>query len=194
MRKQDTDMPESQGLQHVNVKFFLNNGDALNLTDAVNVFHSWIQQQSLDDLLIDVADYRHVPSGPGVILVGHNAHYAFDHAEGRWGILYNRKTVVDADAVAQIGQAIAVGLDVCRKLAAEEAFQGKIDLVTDSMQVMINDRLLGENSEEGCQALEPQVKEALSKAFGEQDYELEPVNDRRKRLTFNVKIPQGFNV
>lgn len=192
--EQDTDMPDSQGLQHVNVKFFLNNADALNLEDAINVFHSWIQQQSLDDLLIDVADYRHVPSGPGVILVGHNAHYALDHAEGRWGVLYNRKTAIEADAVAQIEKAIAVGLDVCRKLAAEQAFQGKIDVVTDSMQVVINDRLLGENSDQGFQNLVPHIKAALSKAFGEQDYQLEPVSDRRKRLTVNVRIPQGFNV
>ncbi|MCG8364404.1 MAG: hypothetical protein MJA27_13865, partial [Pseudanabaenales cyanobacterium] len=64
-------------VQHVNVKIFLK-GPEVSKEDAINVFHSWIQDQKLDDQLIDVADYSHVPEGPGVMLIGHNAFYSFD--------------------------------------------------------------------------------------------------------------------
>ena len=30
-------------------------------------------------MLIDVADYRHVPAGPGVLLIGHEANYSLDN-------------------------------------------------------------------------------------------------------------------
>ena len=49
-------------LQHVNVKF--PSAGSIDLTQAIPVFHRWIQEQALPGLLIDVADYRHVPEGP----------------------------------------------------------------------------------------------------------------------------------
>ena len=41
------------------------------LADAVAVFHQWIRDGVCPEMLIDVADYRHVPAGPGVLLIGH---------------------------------------------------------------------------------------------------------------------------
>ena len=63
--------------------FFLKDADALNQDEVLKLFHEWIQEDRIDDLLIDVADYRHVPDGPGVILVAHNAFYSLDNAAGR---------------------------------------------------------------------------------------------------------------
>ena len=60
-------------LQHINVKIYVEDDSAVDLSRFIDVFHSWIKQQLLDELLIDVADYRHVPAGPGVILIGHEA-------------------------------------------------------------------------------------------------------------------------
>ena len=45
----------------------------------------------LPELLIDVANYAHVPKGPGVVLIGHGSDYFMDEGEGRLGLLYNRK-------------------------------------------------------------------------------------------------------
>ena len=57
----------------------------------IPVFHRWIQERRVEGLAIDVADYRHVPEGPGVLLVGHEADYVLDLAEGPPGLLYSRK-------------------------------------------------------------------------------------------------------
>ena len=51
-------------LQHVNVKVHARVA-ALDLTPAIDVFHRWIQNDYGDHLLLDVADHRHVPAGPG---------------------------------------------------------------------------------------------------------------------------------
>ena len=123
-------------LQHVNVKFFLEDTEAIDLEKAIHVFHSWIQDQKLDDLLIDVADYRHVPSGPGVILIGHNAQYSFDNAEGQLGVLYNRKTLMEtSDDAELIASSLRAALHICRLLMKEESFHGKIKFAKKQVAV-----------------------------------------------------------
>ncbi len=44
-------------IQHINIKFYLEHPEAVNLAEFGAVFNSWIQQQRLEELLIDVADY-----------------------------------------------------------------------------------------------------------------------------------------
>ena len=42
----------------------------IELEKLVPVFHQWIREKKIpDELLIDVADYAHVPQGPGVVLI-----------------------------------------------------------------------------------------------------------------------------
>src|SRR6266540_565376 len=69
---------------------------ALSLEAFIPVFHGWIKHQVLTELLIDVANYAHVPQGPGVVLIGHGADYFMDQGEGRRGLLHNRKRVPPA--------------------------------------------------------------------------------------------------
>ena len=68
------------------LKFFLDDTAGVEMEEFIPVFHDWIQTQQLAELLIDVADYRHVPHGPGVVLIAHDAHYAMDLADDRLGL------------------------------------------------------------------------------------------------------------
>ena len=78
-------------LQHINVKLFVNDAEKIDLEAVIPVFHRWIQEQIFDELLLDVANYSHVPDGPGVVLIGHEADYALDNTDGKLGVRYNRK-------------------------------------------------------------------------------------------------------
>ena len=62
-----------------------------DLAPVIPVFHSWIQDQIFAELLLDVADYRHVHHGPGLMLIGHEADYSLDQTDGVLGLRYNRK-------------------------------------------------------------------------------------------------------
>ena len=54
------------------IKFFAVDSVELAPRDFIPIFHEWIKSRRLEDeVMIDVADYSHVPDGPGVILVGH---------------------------------------------------------------------------------------------------------------------------
>jgi len=76
-------------LHRISVKYFVTDPTVVNLDEIVPVFHRWIQNQSVEGFLIDVADYKHVCQGPGVVLIGHEADYALDMTGGRPGLLYS---------------------------------------------------------------------------------------------------------
>ncbi|MCE5288363.1 MAG: hypothetical protein LLG14_03885 [Nocardiaceae bacterium] len=46
-----------------------------DLSNAAGVFHRFIQRSLVEGFILDVADYRHVPDGPGVMLVGQDLDY-----------------------------------------------------------------------------------------------------------------------
>jgi hypothetical protein len=47
------------------LKLFLDAASRFDLEECIPIFHRWIQDQALDEVLIDVADYRHVHHGRG---------------------------------------------------------------------------------------------------------------------------------
>lgn len=62
-----------------------------DLEEFIPVFHRWIQRQALPGLLIDVADYRHVAGGPGIVLIGHEGDYGICSKSPNELILYYRE-------------------------------------------------------------------------------------------------------
>src|SRR5947209_3539668 len=109
---------ERSDMQHINVKIFAREA-AIDLADAIPVFHRWIQESVAEELLVDVADYRHVPEGPGVLLVAHEAIYSLDQADGRLGLLYNRKSALNGDDQSRLRQAFGAALAACQRLEEE---------------------------------------------------------------------------
>src|SRR5665213_247713 len=100
-------------LQHVNVKLLLQNSADAGLEPLIPVFHSWIENQNGDGLLIDVADYSHVPSGPGVVLIGHEGNFSVDNADNRLGVRYNRKAILEGGNQEKLSQATRAVLNGC---------------------------------------------------------------------------------
>ena len=132
-------------LQHVNVKFPARSSE-VDVSGAIAVFHRWIQEQDFPGLLIDVADYQHVPNGPGIMLVAHDAIYSLDQHGGRLGLLYNRRTKLEEFPAVVLRQAFRATLEVCRKLESEPEFLGALEFECQSCEVVINDRALAPNN------------------------------------------------
>ena len=84
-------------LQHINVKIFVDGELTVDPERFIELFHRWVATQAMAEMLIDVADYRHVPNGPSVVLVGHEADYVLDNTGGRYGLVYNRKAPLDGN-------------------------------------------------------------------------------------------------
>jgi hypothetical protein len=174
----------------VNVKFFLENPKAVDLEAFLTIFNNWIQAHTTEELLVDVADYRHVFAGPGVVLIGHEANYSLDNAGDRLGLLYNRKLDVTGTNQERLRQAVRAALLAAQRLEKEE----KLKFSGQEAQVIINDRLAGPNTQETFAALEPDLKVFFNQLYGEGNYEFERNSDPRERLTVNIRAAQPFDV
>lgn len=174
-------------VQHVNVKIFALEPEAIDLGDSIGVFHGWIRDKLVPELLVDVADYRHVPDGPGVMLIAHEAHYALDTAEGRLGLLYNRKESEDGTTAQKLRQAYEAALAATKRLEQAPPFRGKLKFDPHGCEVIFNDRLLTPNDEETRQTLAPEVKAFFAELWSDDAVEVEPVGEPRDRLRFRVR-------
>ena len=153
-------------LQHLNVKIFAQEPASIEWHHLIPVFHRWIQDRRLPENLIDVADYAHVPSGPGVMLIGHEAFYSLDNRQSRPGLLYNRRTSLDGSAAEKLAQAYDAALAAARTLASEHEFSGKIQFDEGHCEVFVNDRLLAPNTESTWQQLEGPISSFFEARWG----------------------------
>jgi hypothetical protein len=152
----------ADSVQHINLKIFIEDTEAFDLADAVAVFHRWIKDGVGPEMLIDVADYRHVSAGPGVLLIGHEANYSLDNRENRPGLLYNRKAPLNGTFQTRLEQAYRAAREACDRLEQEAVFRGKLKFDRNAIEVFINDRLLAPNNDETWHAMRPE----LVKFFG----------------------------
>jgi len=180
-------------LQHVNVKLFLENPDQVNLETLIPIFHSWIQNQATGDLLLDVADYRHVPSGPGIILIGHQGNYSLDNTGGRLGVRYNQKAVIEGTDQDRLGEATRAALAACRRLETEPRLEGTVRFNGREVEVTINDRLLAPNTAETRAAAEAEFRVFFSKLFGDSEYVVTYGNDPRGLFLIHATTTQAFD-
>ena len=170
-------------MQHFRVKFFARpTPPDFDLSQAIPVFHRWIQQAALPETLIDVADYQHVSAGPGILLVSHDAYYGLDQTKHRLGLLYTRRTALEGSVADRIRQAIAAAAYACDLLEREPEFAGKLSFDRASFELSVNDRLMAPNDEASYLRLEPELRAALAP----RQVELTPVGDSRELLTVAV--------
>jgi hypothetical protein len=145
-------------IQHINLKVLVEKATAIELADAVVIFHRWIREGVCPEMLIDVADYRHVPAGPGVLLIGHEANYSLDNRENRLGLLYNRKSSLEGNFQSRLEQAHRAALEACDRLESEVLLRGKLRFNRNVLEVSINDRLLAPNNDQTWRALQPELE------------------------------------
>jgi hypothetical protein len=174
-------------MQHVNIKIFAKTDAGFNVADAIPVFHRWIQKRDLPEMLIDVADYSHVPEGPGVLLIAHEANYSLDYARDQLGLLYNRKAKEAGGAQAQLRQAYDAAMNACERLEKEPEFEGKLHFNTDHLELVFNDRLLHPNTDESWNSVKPEAATFFDDLFGAGQYVLERRGEPRERLRATVR-------
>ncbi len=176
--------------QHVNAKFFVDGDLHVEPARFIDVFHQWIRDGVMDELLIDVADYRHVPDGPGVLLIGHEADYSLDQRGGRNGLRYNRKTAVPGDNRARLSQAFGSAAKACRMLEEIFAIKGPTRFDRCSFEISINDRALAPNTDATFEACRPDFEAFLGEAFGQFTLERSFPEEPRRCLGASITVAE----
>lgn len=154
-------------------------------SEYIAVFHRWIQEAVVDGLLIDVADYGHVPDGPGVMLIGHEADRAMDLSGGpgfRFEGKRSRGPVADQVARALAGAASGAAL-----LAADPALDG-VGFDPGRLRIGIADRIRVPNDDTTLAGLADAINAAIGTVFPGVSGELSRQGDARRPFTVDVSL------
>ena len=177
------------------LKLFLQDASQVNLEDFIPVFHDWIQHQRLDELLIDVVDYRHVHDGPAVMLIAHDAHYAIDMAGGRMGLLYSRRRETHPSrngiqsVTERLHSVLQCALKACRLLEAEPSLQGRVKFRGDELLLRVNDRLVSPTPA-AFDDLQAHLRPVLERLYPALQVEVDLCGEPDSRLAVAIRVAE----
>jgi hypothetical protein len=184
----------------IDLKLFLDDASDVDLEALIPVFHRWIQAQDLDDTLIDVADYRHVPNGPGVILVAHDAQYAMDTADGRVGLLYSRRRETHAShqdirsMTQRLRSVMRSALTTCQRLEAESTGPPPLRFRGNELLLRFNDRLAAPNTAQTYDELRECLEPLLTQLYHGAPLQVDRVEDPATLLSLSIKADDAPDV
>ena len=151
----------------------------------IPIFHKWIQERRIDQLLLDVVDYRHVHEGPGVMLVAHQGHYSLDGGGGVLGLRYAAKHDEPGPPVAKITEALRRALFAAATLEGEPSLAPGLRFDTSTIEIEVSDRR--------CEITGAELGDAARGALGSilGDLEIEVGADPRRapHLTLRASAP-----
>ncbi len=149
--------------QRLGIKLNLKQKPRRQPQHIVPIFQRWIQEHTVEGMLIDVIDYKHVPAGPGVVLIADEADYAYDLADGQIGLQYIRKRALPADFAAALRLTFHCALTAAQVLEAEAPG----DLVFDYQAAKISffDRMRYRNEPEIFAQVRPALAQILAEIY-----------------------------
>lgn len=181
-------------LQHLIVRLPVARPAELKLAPFIPVFHRWIREGWCPELLIDVADYSHLPLGPGVVLVGHEADYAMEHGIDAPALRYTRKDVVAGGNGLRLRQALGAAFVAASRLEAAPELAGALRFSRRELELSINDRLLAPNGPETYREVLTEVQESCEELLGDGAEFAHVLGDPRARFTMRVRAAGEYSL
>src|SRR5262249_45398135 len=156
----------------------------------IGVFHRFIQEAAVPGLLVDVADYAHVPDGPGVMLIGHDVDYGIDLGGGRAGLLTTRKRAGDDGLAELFRDTLAKALAAARAIEADPSVS--VRFATDSLDIAFPDRRTAPNTAQAFELVSKELAPVARALFGEAaQFANIAGDDPRRMLALRVSGPAG---
>ncbi|MBF8305313.1 MAG: hypothetical protein HW398_501 [Acidobacteria bacterium] len=165
-------------------------GPGLRLDPFLEIFARWRKETHAAEW-VDLADYAHLPRGPGIVLAGQRCNVAFDLADPGPGILYTAKRGLTGSHTERLSAAMQWCLEFSKRLIAEPEFPKDIRLRTDSLELRFNDRLEAPNTPETDAELRPAIEQFLTALFGPGGYDLHPLTDTNNFYGFTVRAREA---
>jgi hypothetical protein len=173
----------------ISIKLFAAS-DTFGPTDFIPIFHRWIQTHAVaDHLLIDVADYAHVPAGPGTLIVSSEANIYMDRGDNRLGLLYFRKLAQPGDFRERLTATLAQTLKIAALLEQSPELAGRLKFRTDEIAVRLNDRLLAPNTPATFAEVKPDLEAVFKSLYAGKPFTLNYQPSALKLFEVAVKSP-----
>jgi hypothetical protein len=170
--------------ERLQLKLFLEPSAHFELEALIPVFHRFIREQVVKELLIDVVDYSHVPDGPGVVLIGHFADYYVGAMDGAFGLVYSlKRDRLGPDA--RLEDALRRLLNVARLLEQENGL--KLRFKSGDLSLRLTDRLHAPNDDATFASVKAEVEPLFGRVYGG-SVAIERVAEARGPLALGIKV------
>ncbi len=177
-------------IEKMQVKLFTRQTD-VPLAPVVEIFHRWIRDETLEDeVLVDVADYSHVPNGPGIFLAGYGSDYYFEQSEGRPGLVCSRKRA-GPPAQERLVDVFRRVLRAARLMEREVSWPGGLGFRTDELLFRIPDRLVARNDEETQARFQPELTRLLERLYAGSSFDVARHGTAKQPFTLRVVVTQA---
>ncbi len=182
-------------LERFAVKFFARPETEVNDADFIEIFHEWIRLKRLNHVMLDVADYRHVPDGPGLMLVTHEVNYAMDYGDGQFGLYAQRKRGEEGTSKERILSLVKSTAQFGALLEADSRLEGKLRLEGGTFHYIANDRLNAPNTNEAFAQIKPELEAIATDLYPGKSVSVTRLqNDPRARLTAVVEAGSPVDI
>ena len=153
-----------------------------DIESFVPLFHNWIQEDRIPNhVMVDVVDYKHIPDGPGIMLIAHEGHFSLDFEDNELGLLYMRKTPL-SDNMAETLSGIQQILDFAVGLIKIDSRMGEKIEFSDEYQFISNDRFKFPKNTES----EQELMRVVSGVFNDSILSV-PETFKGSRLKINIQ-------
>ena len=169
----------------ISVKFYLDQGQNIAPETWFKTFNTWISAHHGSDVLIDVADYSHVPAGPVTLLLGHQYDISIDDSDKKRGLLYNRKQPEGDNFAQSLSSAIRAACETCQRLEAEDSVN--VTFRGNELRLILNDRLNAPNTEGTLSAIQEDLNNLLSRLYKGANVAIQRREDKKQRFTLDVQ-------
>ena len=174
-------------LHKFGIKFFAADAEGIDILKLIPIYHRWIQQNALEDLLIDVADYSHVPAGPGVMLIAHDGNYALDETGHERGVVYYSKHELTGELPERFARVAGKALRAAQLMSEDTELGGALKLPGNRLEFFANDRLAAPNTDAAYAELQPALDTFLNRLYAGAPYSLAREADPKERLSVRVR-------
>jgi hypothetical protein len=170
-------------LERLDIRLFVADPNAVDWTDTIPLFTRWIQEEP--DRWLDLADYRHVPSGPGVILIGKDCHVAMDNRRDEPALLFSRREPYEGSNRERIASALRDAFAFAERLSRDLP---RIRFRQDVCEFAVNDRVAFPNEPEIAGAVEAELRAAVAEQMPGAATTFEYDANPKERVTFRVRV------
>ncbi len=170
-------------LQRIDVKLLLDAPVDPDLDPFLVIFDRWRKQSGHPSDWVDLADYAHMPSGPGILLAGKRDSFSVNLNPPGPGLLTSVRAGLEGSMEDRFREAFRRARELNSALLAEPEFPSALRVSEGAWEVFVNDRLRFPNTVESDRVIRP----ALAAALGVSADSLSRHPRRDARLGYSIR-------
>ena len=137
-------------------------------------------------VFVDIADYKHVPEGPVILLVGVNADVGYDSHGGELGLSYNQKQIIEGTNQQKLKSTFSSLISIYSKMHEYSGFSTPPVVDLSKITFILNDRALAPNSEKIFESVSGDIKSFFTELLGEDSFQVKHAGSEKERLTVEI--------